>query len=1295
MKFKEEILNSSGCASSPDHLDANDDLKKCGGCMLCKLHLDTSTKFTSSVTNETFTLDEKSSNINVACTTKNVVYLITCDICKIQYVGMTVQQLRCRFDGHRTSIKGGKLNTYLVDHFTSPGHSSHNAKVQIIYHYPHDDDDAKDYLLTVEEFYMRKLATLSPFGLNDKITSMNINLSSYDYTKFHKSNTPFFSFASERRKRSHGHRKPNRKITPDNTIEAIDKLFGHYNNCEWHDLYVYLRSLSLSAMEKCLDEIKHHCGNHPHKQFTVTKYILAYRSQFVKPPANEKIDYIYCNVPFLHKVIEKIGVNELLKCKDLKAFLPHSARNLNIRTTYSYGPTVGKKILNYNKILRNVSNVDFKNKTCDCKKKYAAFVYEPHGHVHTGKLDIIENIPLRNIMSMGAKYRLTPLVSKTKLYNTIEKSLAQFKRKLSKKAKLKEKCLDPWFDFLIKKLKTRIKAIDPSEIESNDIFQQESVKRYLNHLHKRFVIVPVDKASNNYSIICRQFYLEVLMKELGIQETGITGNDVYQHIRTSQRKFFIKQEVLNKELGNCLKEENKHIPLLYWTSKQHKDPYKFRFIAGASHCTNKTISVEVALALKCIKTQFKNYCAVIKKNTGLNYFWSIDNSMEFLNKLSTIPIADSITTFDFSTLYTNLPLDNIYESLKRLLIKMFKNSGSVGIMVNADRDKSFWFQGKDYAGYKIYTLDKLLDALKFILYNTYVQFGGNIFKQIKGIPMGGNASPFIADLYLAWHEFCFMNRLMSSKLSTDHKLAKILSANSRYLDDIAVINYLNFGNIAKQIYHPSLVLEGSTTGYHYDTFLDLQIRIYQKRFVVGIYHKVDDFNFEVISFPFPSSNIHSQLGYNTFYSQLVRFFRLCNNVVDFSARVKITYLKLFKRGYSDSILYKYFIKFCNHYPAVSKYGMADSPGLWNISFRKQDANACVYNDVNAIKTITKPLKLKLRDIYYDTKMKHAYNLKACSVIINDISDIMKSNQHLRLEDKLEITNNLDAMIRPIGLQNPQNHCYINSVLQILQRVLLGYHENIHINDNVEGTLVNLFLETCNQHRNLTRFKQNLSMFDSFFDGRTQRDTFECLLNLLDIFHLGTKKLLIVTVDNRLDEDEFTMSLTKSLFAFNIRKRFCCSICNTSDEQHLQSQHLNLYPAMGDNIQCLINLSLTGYLSKRCAICLSDTRHKETSTIVQPPKFMVLVINRYPAELGANKNNSTICMNKTIGLHTDTYQLIGFISHHGPTTSSGHYTCFISYTNAAFSCNDSVVRAVDHLTEKLSKDAYIAIYKHES
>jgi hypothetical protein len=156
------------------------------------------------------------------------------------------------------------------------------------------------------------------------------------------------------------------------------------------------------------------------------------------------------------------------------------------------------------------------------------------------------------------------------------------------------------------------------------------------------------------------------MKELGVNNgKDISGNNVYQHVNIPPARFFKQQEKSNNDLRHTLEEENKYIPLLYWTSKQHKNPYKFRFIAGASHCTNKTLSIEVALALKCIKRQFKNYCGVIRKHTGINYFWSVDNSEEFINKIAHVKSADSIETFDFSTLYTNLPLDSIYSSLEK------------------------------------------------------------------------------------------------------------------------------------------------------------------------------------------------------------------------------------------------------------------------------------------------------------------------------------------------------------------------------------------------------------------------------------------------------------------------------------------------------------------------------------------------------------------------------------------------------------------------------------------------------
>ena len=109
-----------------------------------------------------------------------------------------------------------------------------------------------------------------------------------------------------------------------------------------------------------------------------------------------------------------------------------------------------------------------------------------------------------------------------------------------------------------------------SDLESNDIFRNEEVIAYLKHLQERFVIVPVDKASNNFAIICKTFYIKVLMDELGVNKKGIiSGNNVYKYVPTSHRQFFKRQEAANKELGNTLEEDNKQIPLLYWTSKQH------------------------------------------------------------------------------------------------------------------------------------------------------------------------------------------------------------------------------------------------------------------------------------------------------------------------------------------------------------------------------------------------------------------------------------------------------------------------------------------------------------------------------------------------------------------------------------------------------------------------------------------------------------------------------------------------------------------------------------------------------
>ena len=52
--------------------------------------------------------------------------------------------------------------------------------------------------------------------------------------------------------------------------------------------------------------------------------------------------------------------------------------------------------------------------------------------------------------------------------------------------------------------------------QTKPILDDDDVKTYLAALHKNFVIVPIDKASNNIAIVCKKFYVSRLFEELGI-----------------------------------------------------------------------------------------------------------------------------------------------------------------------------------------------------------------------------------------------------------------------------------------------------------------------------------------------------------------------------------------------------------------------------------------------------------------------------------------------------------------------------------------------------------------------------------------------------------------------------------------------------------------------------------------------------------------------------------------------------------------------------------------------------------
>ena len=77
----------------------------------------------------------------------------------------------------------------------------------------------------------------------------------------------------------------------------------------------------------------------------------------------------------------------------------------------------------------------------------------------------------------------------------------------------------------------------------------------------------------------------------------------------------------------------KDIPLIYWIPKMHKNPIGSRFIAGSKSCSIKLLSKYFSKALKVILNHMKNYSNTVSQRADLNYFWIIENSLEFMDKI--------------------------------------------------------------------------------------------------------------------------------------------------------------------------------------------------------------------------------------------------------------------------------------------------------------------------------------------------------------------------------------------------------------------------------------------------------------------------------------------------------------------------------------------------------------------------------------------------------------------------------------------------------------------------------------
>ena len=312
--------------------------------------------------------------------------------------------------------------------------------------------------------------------------------------------------------------------------------------------------------------------------------------------------------------------------------------------------------------------------------------------------------------------------------------------------------------------------------------------------------------------------MECLIKELGINN-NTSSNTTYKPISFDKDEILANHRSFITSVNIPSGKESEYLPYVYGIPKLHKTPCKERYIAGSSTYSTKELSIHLTKIMSAVKEGQQKYCETVYPRSGINYMWILKNSKDLLDsfKSRSFSHVSSIKTFDWSTLYTTLSHDKLKTRLKETIHKAFshRNYGSTFVLLGYI---STYCSNKIQKGKTCYSEEQVISVMGFLIDNIFVSFGGILFRQVVGIPMGTNCAPLLADLFLFSCESEFLQKLVKDKKIHE---TRAFNFTYRYIDDVLSINNSRFAEFLPLIYPPELEVKETTdtaSSHHFWTY---------------------------------------------------------------------------------------------------------------------------------------------------------------------------------------------------------------------------------------------------------------------------------------------------------------------------------------------------------------------------------------------------------------------------------------------------------------------------------------------
>ena len=261
-----------------------------------------------------------------------------------------------------------------------------------------------------EEFWMKTLRTVYPYGLNDRVSD--------DYMKDQDHDKIWLKFPPLKRVYSRIGRGINRKGHCKLDHETFMAKLEHLLTSDVKEAMNFIR-MSLAAMKKSNlkllgDRISDFLLSKPAdflygQWYTVALDIIdcqTYAKLPTKPKRAPLTNVIH--VKFLNKGTEMVNLSSILKDPKALDAVPFDAKGFTPPTVvYSLNTPISSKIFNFNKFVTSLDVQSYLKDSsflpCNCAD--SPFRDKHHGHIISGDLRLVKDNKLRKLFTKGPKYR--------------------------------------------------------------------------------------------------------------------------------------------------------------------------------------------------------------------------------------------------------------------------------------------------------------------------------------------------------------------------------------------------------------------------------------------------------------------------------------------------------------------------------------------------------------------------------------------------------------------------------------------------------------------------------------------------------------------------------------------------------------------------------------------------------------------------------------------------------------------------------------------------------------------------